>query len=279
MNNINKYIQGRLEYEVLSDEENLELIRKYKEENDIRSKEKVWLHNFRLVLKVCNGIKCNEETYKDIISEGDIALGNCIEHFEINKGYKFSTYAINSIRNGVYRYLYKNEKMTKVCESHLRDIKKMNNIEYDYLCKYGIECSNEEISSLLNKDIEYINKLKYIRDGRKEISLDYTYDDGETLAEKLGKNMLDNNSAREILINEMINLVHKGLSNLNDREREFICKNYGIGCKKESMEEIGNEYGISKQRVSVIINGGINKLKDNNDMKNANDIRKEVEVL
>ena len=278
MNNINKYIQERLKYEVLSDEENLELIRKYKEENDIKSKEKVWLHNFRLVLKVCNGFNCNKETYKDIISEGDMALGNCIDHFDVNKGYKFSTYAINSIRNRVYGYLCKNKESTNVCLRDLINIRKMNKIEYEYLCK-GKKCSNEEISLLLNKDIEYVNKLKHIRDGRKEISLDYTYDDGETLAEKLGKNMLDNNSEREILINEMINLVHKGLSNLNDREREFICKNYGIGCKKESMEEIGNEYGISKQRVNVIINGGINKLKDNDDMKNANDIRKEVEVL
>ena len=206
--NIEKYFNDISDYKPLSREEEYELWRKYKYENDIEARNKLVSGNLKFVANIAKNYQGRGLSYSDLISEGNIGLIKAMDNFDGDKGFKLISYSVWWIKQSI------NEA-----------IEKRNSMDTEDLPLYKIKEGYEEDEDLMEEnDIE-------------EETDSVTEDDIKT---KIGSLM----------------------NFLSNKERNIITQYYGLdGEKPKTLEEIGKELGISKERIRQIKQSSMNKLR------------------
>ena len=237
---------------VLSNEEMIDLFKKYQDNHDLEAKEKLINGNLKLVLSILRKYTSRSDNLDDLFQVGVIGLIKAIDNFDLSYGLKLSTYACPMISGEIRRFLRDNN-MLRVSRS-LKDLAYKTMQMKEYLTnKNGSIPTYFEIANMLN--VSETDVLVAVESTFEPVSI-YTpiYNDGGDtiyLFEQIEDKKNNNDISTKMAINNAIN-------NLTAREKEILNNRYIIG---KTQMEISEELGISQAQVSRIESGAIKTLK------------------
>lgn len=266
-NTIERYLAEISNYPVLSREEEFRLASQYKEEGDLESARQLIRANLRFVVKIANEYKNYGINLMDVIQEGNLGLMQAVKRFDPTRGYRLISYAVWWIRAYMQNYIVKTWSLVKVgtTQAQRKLFYKLRSTKNEMDLR-NQELSTEDYKMIANKlgvpDEAVIEMDK--RMGTKDLSLDAEIKDH---SESSHIDFLeDKNLDQEDIISKSQEeeAVHEGLvdamDDLNDREK-FIIENRVLTDSPKTLEEIGQKYQISRERVRQIESAALKKIK------------------
>ncbi|MDR2341688.1 MAG: RNA polymerase sigma factor RpoD [Campylobacteraceae bacterium] len=248
-----------LEPEVLK--EILEQIKRGKRITD-RAKERMAKSNLRLVVSIAKRYTNRGLPFLDLIQEGNIGLMKAVDKFEYEKGFKFSTYATWWIRQAISRAIADQARTIRIPIHMIETINRINKVIRKHLQEHGKEPDVDIISKEVGLSPDKVRNV--IKITKEPISLEAPIgneDDG-----KFGDFVEDRNTLSpidHILKNDLKEQIDEVLEQLNEREKAVIRMRFGL-LEDESdrtLEEIGKELNVTRERVRQIESSAIKKLK------------------
>ena len=258
INLISLYISDLQSYGLLSFEEEKEIFRKIREENDEQSRNLLILSNLRLVVSEAKKLLGNGLPLIDLISEGNLGLIKSINKFDPDKGLRFSTYAVWWIRQTIKKAIVNLGRDIRIPSYKYEQLSKVNKVIENYQNEHGDipdpEFIAEELGMKTSKVILLQNEFQDI------VSLNEAIGDNIFLEDVIGNEF---NLEETIIKSDQLSEMYELLQNtLTERERTIIELRYGLGNNKiHTLKEIGKKLNITRERVRQIEKKSISKLK------------------
>lgn len=217
--------------------------------------------NLRLVVKIAHDYSGYGMSLSDLISEGNIGLMNAVERFDPEKGGKLSTYGAWWIKQSIKRALANQSKTIRLPIHMVDKIARMRRIASMLAETLGREPTDEEIAAELGLPRQKIAMLKQA--AQRPTSLDAPVNEGETT--EYGEMISDESASDplEMLTDKNLQAEIGGLlSILNERERRIIDERFGLnGLKPMLLEDVGREFGVSRERIRQLQNSALAKMR------------------
>jgi RNA polymerase primary sigma factor len=218
--------------------------------------------NLRLVVKIAHDYSGYGLSLSDLISEGNIGLMNAVERFDPEKGGKLSTYGAWWIKQSIKRALANQSKTIRLPIHMVDKIARMRRISSILAEALGREPSDDELANELGLPRQKIAMLKQA--AQRPTSLDAPINDGE--ATEYGEIIGDESISDplEMLTDKNLHDQIGGLlSILNERERRIIDERFGLnGLKPMLLEDVGREFGVSRERIRQLQNSALSKMRN-----------------
>jgi RNA polymerase primary sigma factor len=217
--------------------------------------------NLRLVVKIAHDYSGYGMSLSDLISEGNIGLMNAVERFDPEKGGKLSTYGAWWIKQSIKRALANQSKTIRLPIHMVDKIARMRRIASILAEALGREPTDDEIATELGLPRQKIAMLKQA--AQRPTSLDAPVNEGE--ATEYGEMISDESASDplEMLTDKNLHDQIGGLlSILNERERKIIDERFGLnGLKPMLLEDVGREFGVSRERIRQLQNSALAKMR------------------
>ena len=261
---LNNYFKEINRYKVLTAAEESELVRRMNE-GDESARDRLIMSNQRFVYAVARRY-ANADNVLDLVSEGNIGLMTALETYDLAKGTRFLSHAIWYIRRQINAYL-NSENLLIRKTNNTKTVYKLSKIKDKFYAENGRYPDVDEIAAVLEAD--YGLKIKDTSDllDVTTISISTCFDDEDSRAFENSPYFTERTAVGNDYLPEMdreFNTVVSGdlLSGLTDRERVIVSMAYGIGYNKEyTNAEIGEELGMTGERVRQLKKGAIEKMR------------------
>ena len=256
---LDKYLQEIGREELVTPDEEVELAQRIRK-GDQEALEKLTRANLRFVVSVAKQYQNQGLSLPDLINEGNLGLIKAAEKFDETRGFKFISYAVWWIRQSILQALAEQSRIVRLPLNQVGSLNKINKARGKFEQEYERQPSNEELAEMIDIPKDKISDT--LRVGSRHVSVDAPFVEGEdnSLLDVLPND--DSPSADKTLVNESLNTeIERALSTLTDREREIIKSFFGIGCQEMTLEEIGERFGLTRERVRQIKEKAIRRLK------------------
>ncbi len=258
---LDMYLQDIGRVELITADEEVELAKKIKI-GDQRALDKMVKANLRFVVSVSKQYQNQGLSLPDLINEGNLGLIKAAQRFDETRGFKFISYAVWWIRQSILQALAEQSRIVRLPLNKIGAINKINKTFSKLEQDLEREPSFDELSSVLEmlpKDIQ-----DTLKNNTRHLSMDAPLggeDEGGTLYDLfVNTNAI---SPESDLINESLNKeIERALSTLTDREADVVKLFFGLnGTHPHSLEEIGEKFDLTRERVRQIKEKAVRRLK------------------
>lgn len=256
---LDKYLQEIGREELVSPEEEVELAQRIRK-GDQEALEKLTRANLRFVVSVAKQYQNQGLSLPDLINEGNLGLIKAAEKFDETRGFKFISYAVWWIRQSILQALAEQSRIVRLPLNQVGSLNKINKALSKFEQENERMPSPDELAEMLEIPREKIADT--LRVSGRHVSVDAPFVDGEdnSLLDVLVNN--DSPNADKGLVNESLNKeIERALSTLTERERDIVRYFFGIGCQEMTLEEIGEKFGLTRERVRQIKEKAIRRLR------------------
>src|SRR6516165_3017516 len=264
---LDKYLSEIAKVELITAEQEVELAKRIKDGDQV-ALEKLAKANLRFVVSVAKQYQNNGMSLGDLINEGNVGLIKAASRFDETRGFKFISYAVWWIRQSILQALADQSRLVRL---PLNKVGLTNRIQKAYSQleqEFEREPSAEELAEILELDIEEVSSTLGI--GGRHVSVDTPLSEGEdnTLID-----VLENPNAERAETNiehkeSLKQEIDRSLKTLTERQKEVICFFFGIGVDHPmSLEDIGERFNLTRERVRQIKDKAITKLRSNSRSK------------
>lgn len=258
---LEKYLLEIGREELLSTDEEVELAQRI-HKGDRKALERLTRANLRFVVSVAKQYQSQGLTLSDLINEGNLGLIKAAEKFDETRGFKFISYAVWWIRQSILQAIAEQSRIVRVPLNQVGSVNKINKMLNRFEQENERRPSVDEIAEEIDMPQEKVGEAMLAN--ARHVSVDAPFVEGEdnSLLDILVNNdapMADGQLVLESLRAEITSV----LQVLNERERNIITAFYGIGQPEMTLEEIGNKYGLTRERVRQIKEKAIRRLRNN----------------
>ena len=262
---LDKYLQEIGHEDLISVEEEVELAQKIKR-GDRRALEKLTRANLRFVVSVAKQYQNQGLSLPDLINEGNLGLIKAAEKFDETRGFKFISYAVWWIRQSILQAIAEQSRIVRLPLNQVGSVNKIKRV----LNK--LEQENEHFPTIeeiaAKVDIPEEKVADAIKSNGRHVSVDAHFAEGE---ENSLLDVLPNSNAQmadNVLVQESLrDEISSALKSLNERERNIIEAFFGINQAEMTLEEIGDKFGLTRERVRQIKEKAIRRLRNNSKNK------------
>jgi len=261
---LEKYLQEIGKVDLLTPEEEVDLAKTIKE-GDQASLEKLTKANLRFVVSVAKQYQNQGLSLSDLINEGNLGLIKAAQRFDETRGFKFISYAVWWIRQSILQALAEQSRIVRLPLNKVGSLNKINKAFSELEQEYEREPSPEELATLLEIPTEEVETTLGV--AARHVSMDAPFVEGEdnSLLDVL-ENAGTPGTDQELDYYESLRReIERSLGTLTDRQCDVIKLYFGIGVEHPmSLEDIGDKFGLTRERVRQIKDKAINKLRSAN---------------
>lgn len=258
---LDKYLQEIGHEELLSVDEEVELAQKIKK-GDRRALERLTRANLRFVVSVAKQYQNQGLSLPDLINEGNVGLIKAAEKFDETRGFKFISYAVWWIRQSILQAIAEQSRIVRLPLNQVGSVNKINRELNKFEQEHERRPSVNEIADRIDLPEEKIEEA--MKANNRHVSMDAPFVDGEdnSLLDVLADN--DMPMADKALVQESLRKeIDRAIDLLNDREQKVVRAFFGIGTPEMTLEEIGDKYNLTRERVRQIKEKAIRRLRHN----------------
>jgi RNA polymerase primary sigma factor len=262
---LDKYLQEIGREELITVEEEVELAQRIKK-GDQKALERLTRANLRFVVSVAKQYQNQGLSLPDLINEGNLGLIKAAEKFDETRGFKFISYAVWWIRQSILQALAEQSRIVRLPLNQVGSLNKINKALAKFEQEHERTPSAIELATILDLPKEKVADT--LKVSGRHVSVDAPFVDGEdnSLLDVLVNN--DSPNADRGLINESLSKeIDRALSTLTERERDIVKFVFGIGTQEMTLEEIGEKFGLTRERVRQIKEKAIRRLRHNSRSK------------
>ncbi|MCD7722067.1 MAG: RNA polymerase sigma factor RpoD/SigA [Prevotellaceae bacterium] len=262
---LDKYLQEIGREELVSVEEEVELAQRIRK-GDAAAKEKLTRANLRFVVSVAKQYQNQGLSLPDLINEGNLGLIKAAEKFDETRGFKFISYAVWWIRQSILQALAEQSRIVRLPLNQVGSLNKISKAYSQFEQENERRPSVDELAERLDMPAEKISDT--IKVSGRHVSVDAPFVEGEenSLLDVLVNE--DSPMADRSLVNESLSReIDRAISTLSAREKEILQMFFGIGRQEMTLEEIGDEFNLTRERVRQIKEKAIRRLRNNSKSK------------
>ena len=256
---LDKYLQEIGREPLIPVDEEVELARMIRN-GDRAALEKLVRANLRFVVSVAKQYQNQGLSLPDLIDEGNLGLIKAAEKFDETRGFKFISYAVWWIRQSILQALAEQSRIVRLPLNQVGSLNKINKAYQRFEQEHERKPSAEELAELLDIPVDKIADT--LKMSGRQVSVDAPFVEGEdnSLIDVMVNE--DSPNADHTLINESLSReIDRALATLPAREADIIRKFFGIGVPEKTLEEIGIEFHLTRERVRQIKEKAIRHLK------------------
>lgn len=262
---LDKYLQEIGREDLLSTDEEVELAQRIRK-GDREALDRLTKANLRFVVSVAKQYQNQGLSLPDLINEGNLGLIKAAERFDETRGFKFISYAVWWIRQSILQAIAEQSHLVRVPMNQVSSANKINRAMNEFVQENERRPSINEIAD--RTDLPEDKIVDAISINTRHVSVDAPFAEGE---ENSLLDMLPNNDAPKAddqLVKESLREeISRALKILNERERNIVKAFFGIDEPELTLEEIGNKYGLTRERVRQIKEKAIRRLRKNTKSK------------
>ncbi len=264
---LEKYLQEIGKVDLLTPEEEVSLAQAIKR-GDQAALEQLTKANLRFVVSVAKQYQNQGLSLSDLINEGNLGLIKAAQRFDETRGFKFISYAVWWIRQSILQALAEQSRIVRLPLNKVGSLNKINKAFSELEQEFEREPSSEELAEMLNIPTAEVETTLSV--AARHVSMDAPFVEGEdnSLLDVLDdKN--DEGTDRYLEYGEGLSTeIERSLGTLTDRQADVVKLYYGIGVAHPlSLEDIGEKFGLTRERVRQIKDKAINKLRTQNKSK------------
>ena len=260
---VKAYLQQIGKIPLLSYEEEMKIAKEIKEKNSIKAKETLVNSNLRLVVSIAKKYIGRGLSFLDLIQEGNLGLIKAAEKFDYTKGYKFSTYATWWIQQSITRGIADKSRIIRLPVHMIETLGKIKKATFDLSIELGRMPTKEEIAEKIGISVSKLGQLLKSAQGTISIETPANQKDDSTKIADYIVDESDSTPDTKVTHDNLLDDVRKILDQLNQKEKDVLILRYGLddNGQKKTLDEIGNRYGVSRERIRQIETRAISKLK------------------
>ncbi|MBQ3990126.1 MAG: RNA polymerase sigma factor RpoD/SigA [Bacteroidales bacterium] len=262
---LEKYLQEIGHEELLTTDEEVALAQQIRK-GDRKALEKLTKANLRFVVSVAKQYQNQGLSLPDLINEGNLGLIKAAEKFDETRGFKFISYAVWWIRQSILQAIAEQSRLVRIPLNQVGSVNKINRAQNKFEQEHERRPNVNEIAEKTDLPEEKVEDA--IKANSRHVSVDAPFADGDdnSLLDILTDSsspMADNELVKESLRDE----IQRALNMLNERERNILEAVFGIGQPEMTYAEIGDKYGLSRERVRQIKEKALRRLRNNTKSK------------
>ncbi len=257
---LDKYLQDISRQPMISVNEEVELAQRIRQ-GDRAALEKLTCANLRFVVSVAKQYQNQGMSLSDLINEGNIGLLKAAEKFDETRGFKFISYAVWWIRQSILQALAEQSRNIRLPLNQVGLLNKISKESAQFEQRYERRPTSEELSDILDIPAEKIDEA--LSHSGSPLSVDAPFEEGESnsLLDVLPSG--DTPTTDKSLMNESLATeIDRALSTLSEREKEILQMLFGIGCQEMTLEEIGDHFGLTRERVRQVKEKALRRLRN-----------------
>ena len=257
---LDKYLQDISKLPLITADEEVELAQRIRE-GDQLALDKLTTSNLRFVVSVAKQYQNQGLTLPDLINEGNAGLVKAAKRFDETRGFKFISYAVWWIKQAILQALAEQSRIVRLPLNKIGSINKINKA-YSYLEQaHQRPPSPEEIAKELEMTVSDVKQS--LKNSGRHLSMDAPLKEGEDSSLYDVVKSGESPNPDKTLMNDSLNLeVNRALNTLSQREADVVRLYYGINNEQPmSLEEIGETFGLTRERVRQIKEKGIRRLR------------------
>ena len=258
---LDKYLNDISKIDLLTGDEEAELARAIRA-GDLDALDRMTKANLRFVVSVSKQYQNQGLSLSDLINEGNVGLMKAAKRFDETKGFKFISYAVWWIRQSILQAITEHARIVRLPLNKVGSYNKVNEAVVSFVQQFEREPSDEELGEILDMKPKAVTKMK--QNGSRHLSFDAPVGGEEGDATMLDLMTFDVLQSPDMSLMEdsLREEVKYGLSMLSPREVDVITAYYGLkGSNSMTLEEIGELYGLTRERVRQIKERAIRRLR------------------